>query len=90
MIRQIIIPKERTYTLEIPQSFIGKKIELLAFLVGEEEKQPNRGSFAERTKDLRHSSDKTKELNRLNNSLEGYRVDLSDFSFDRDEANEYE
>ncbi len=35
MIRQIIVPKEKTYTLEIPESFIGKKIELIAFEIKE-------------------------------------------------------
>lgn len=31
MIRQIIIPNKDTYVLEIPESFIGKRIEVIAF-----------------------------------------------------------
>jgi len=41
MIHQIIIPKKKTYQLEIPESFIGKKIRLIAFEIedlGMEEK----------------------------------------------------
>lgn len=66
MIRQIIIPKKRTSTFEIPETFIGKKIEFLAFEVEEEEveKQPIKDSFAERTKNLRHNSGNYK-FNRL-------------------------
>lgn len=37
MIRQIIVPKKKTYTLEIPESFIGKKIELIAFEIKDTE-----------------------------------------------------
>jgi len=55
MIRQIIIPKERTYTLEMPESFIGKEVEILVFEViqDQEAKKPKKNSFADRTKDLR-------------------------------------
>lgn len=58
MIRKIIIPRERTYTLEIPESFLGKEVEILAFEVNkdQEEKKNKKESFAERTKDLRFSS----------------------------------
>jgi len=58
MIRQIIIPKERTYTLEMPESFIGKEVEILVFEViqDQEAKKPKKNSFADRTKDLRFSS----------------------------------
>lgn len=31
MIRKIITPKERTYTLEIPESLVEKKVEVIAF-----------------------------------------------------------
>jgi putative transposon-encoded protein len=41
MIRRIIIPKKKTYTLEIPESFIGKKIELIAFEIKEPETDPS-------------------------------------------------
>lgn len=38
MIRQIIIPENNTVTLQIPIDFIGKQIEILAFLIQEEVK----------------------------------------------------
>lgn len=51
MIRQIIEPSKRTITVEIPESFIGKKIELLAFEV--DEKQEERDiSEIERSKSI--------------------------------------
>lgn len=39
MIRQIIIPKKKIYQLEIPESLIGKRIELIAFEIEEPEKK---------------------------------------------------
>ncbi len=33
MIRKILIPQERTYVLELPESFLGKEVEVLAFEV---------------------------------------------------------
>ena len=57
MIRKIIVPTERQYILEIPASFIGKNVEVLAFEVGEAEgSSQEKGSFSERTKDLRYHS----------------------------------
>ncbi|MEX2568570.1 MAG: hypothetical protein WD431_21695 [Cyclobacteriaceae bacterium] len=67
MVRKIIIPTERTFTLEIPESFIGKKIELLAFEVEQTEndnEQAVKRSFAERTENLRYQS-KGYKFNRM-------------------------
>ena len=33
MIRKIITPKTNTVTLELPESYIGKRIEILAFSI---------------------------------------------------------
>ncbi len=33
MIRKILVPQERTYVLELPESFLGKEVEVLAFEV---------------------------------------------------------
>ncbi len=38
MIRKFLIPQERTYVLELPKSFLGKEVEVLAFEVNEEKK----------------------------------------------------
>lgn len=67
MVRQIIIPTERTFTLEIPESFIGKKIEFLAFELEQTENDIEisvKRSFAERTENLRHKS-KGYKFNRM-------------------------
>ncbi|MFW5761393.1 MAG: hypothetical protein ACOCXH_10470 [Cyclobacteriaceae bacterium] len=78
MIRQFIIPKGRTYTLEMPESFVRKKIELLAFVV----------------EDSEHgiSDDKTrKSVEYLFEKFEGLTFDSkSTYSFNRDEATDYE
>ncbi len=31
MIRKIVVPQERKYVLELPEEFVGKQIEVLAF-----------------------------------------------------------
>ncbi|MCC5928314.1 MAG: hypothetical protein JJU28_03620 [Cyclobacteriaceae bacterium] len=78
MVRQIFIPNQTTLILEIPESFVGKRIELLAFEVEED------------SSIIYKNIDKSEKLNRLNESLEGYKVDLSNYTFDRNQANDYE
>lgn len=78
MVRQIFIPDQTTLTLEIPESFVGKRIELLAFEVEED------------SSTIYKNIDKSEKLNRLNESLEGYKVDLSNYTFDRNQSNNYE
>ena len=41
MIRKIIIPRERKLILELPEAFIGKEVEVLAFEVRPEESNAN-------------------------------------------------
>ncbi len=72
MIRKIVVPQERTYVLELPEAFIGKSVEVLAFEVEEE---------VIATK---------KTVKELEQELAGLTVNDPDFSFDRDEANNYE
>ena len=31
MVRKIVVPQKRTYTLELPEEFVGKEVEVLAF-----------------------------------------------------------
>jgi len=76
MIRKIIIPTERQYILEIPESFIGKNVEVLAFEVSE----------AEELKEEKKKERKKK----IRSAFDGVRVDLSNYKFDRDEANNYD
>lgn len=68
MYREIIIPSHTLHTIELPEEFVGKQVEIIAFSI--EEKEHNHS-----TKDAfsfwkKHS------------------IDMSNFKFDRSEANE--
>ncbi len=76
MIRKIIVPTERQYILEIPESFIGKNVEVLAFEVSETE--------------VLQEEDEKGRLKKIRSAFDGVRVDLSNYKFDRDEANNYD
>jgi hypothetical protein len=76
MIRKIIVPTERQYILEIPASFIGKNVEVLAFEVAEAEEL--------------QEENKKERLKKIRSAFDGVRVDLSNYKFDRDEANNYD
>jgi len=41
MIRKILVPQERKLVLELPEAFIGKEVEVLAFEVSFEESKPH-------------------------------------------------
>lgn len=76
MIRQIIKPSKRTITLEIPESFIGKKIELLAFEVDEKQEESD-------TSEIKRSS----SIEELFDKFDGLTFDSTGtYFFDRDKA----
>ena len=74
LIREIIIPTQSTYTLNIPESMIGKEIEVLAFEI---ENQTISKPTVDGYEDFLLS-------------LTNLKADLSNFKFNRDEANDYE
>ena len=74
LIREIIIPTQSTYTLNIPESMIGKEIEVLAFEI-------EKGKII---------SDKEHSLADIKSIFNGARVDLNNFKFNREEANNYD
>ncbi len=78
MIRQIIIPTTNTYTLQlqIPDSMIGKKV---AVIYDEEE------DIA--VEEKQPTKDNIVDVSKI---FDGYRVNMKDFKFNRDEANDYE
>ncbi len=114
MIRKIVVPQERTYVLELPEEFVGKEVEVLAFEVKEEvpsqktvEKleqeltglTTNDPSFGPDRDEASNYSEPNKEIANmsreerivyLKRTLAPYQVDLSNYKFDRDEANDYE
>jgi len=76
MIYQIIVPKEKTYQLEIPQSFIGKKIKLLAFEIEDSGKE---------------SLSASSSINDLFEKFDGLTFDSKEqFVFNREDATDYE
>jgi hypothetical protein len=72
------VPQERTFVLELPEEFIGKEVEILAFEVVENTPVPKPGSVGD---------SKEERLKYLVDALEPYRIDMSGYKFDRDEAN---
>lgn len=81
MVRKIIVPSESTYLLQLPKKYIGRTVEVIAFEVEEQIEKD-----MEQT-DTETLNDRIKYLKAV---LENSRVDLSEFKFDRDQANDYE
>jgi hypothetical protein len=73
MYRAIITPKETKLTIDLPEELIGKPVEVLAFeLLKTEQGQQRKKPSAEEI-DLFYKK---------------YQIDMSNFRFNRDEANE--
>lgn len=77
MICKIIIPTQDTYLLQLPPYLIGKNVEILAFEV-------------RREPEMLIPLSKESRIQYLKQALERFRVDLSNFKFNRDEANDYD
>jgi len=73
MLREIITPKKATITMRIPEEMVGKTVEVIAFEIENKTSIPTK---AQRLPDI-------EELTK--SSL----VDLSNFKFDREQANDY-
>jgi hypothetical protein len=69
MFREIIIPTETRQTIEFPEDFVGKPVEIIAFTIDDKEKK-------------QFDSEEAFKF------WEEHRVDMSNFKFDRFEANE--
>lgn len=76
LVRKIIIPTSTTFTLTLPEEMIGKEIQVVA----SEVKAPR--VLTELEKDQR--------MQAIEAIFKDYRVDLSNFKFNRDEANNYD
>lgn len=78
MYRKIFISPEGDIQISIPRNWYGRNVEVIAFPVAEEqiEKTPPRKVSEARMK--------REEMNRR------YSMDLSNFKFNRDEANNYD
>lgn len=78
MVRTILKSENNKLTLQLPDDLVGKMIEVIAFSI-------------EDTKNISADSvSKSKRIDAINNVLNKHRVDLSNYKFDRGEANDYE
>lgn len=80
MLRQIITPSEPSFTLQLPLDMMGKTIEIIAF---ELEDSQNKGLSD-------NDTNKMLRLKRIEDLTKDKLVDLSNFKFNRDEANNYD
>ena len=80
MLRQIITPLEPSFTLQFPSEMLGKTVEIIAFELKEQSDKSQ----------VSIDSDKMLRLNRIENLTKDKLVDLSNFKFNRDEANNYD
>lgn len=76
MIREILKPSGRNLTIQIPESFVGKTIEVIAFKI-------NEPMVKIRKSKMENASQLKKELAEFSFNSGGYK-------FSRDEANDYE
>lgn len=83
MIRKIIVPQKRTCVLELPEEYVGKEVEVRAFEV-------NKDSLISDPDPISAIQSKEERLKYLIKVLEPHRVDMSDYAFDRNEANSYD
>lgn len=79
MIRQIIVPINNTYTLELPDELLGRKVEVLAFEVESEAEVTTTDNKKQAVK-----------FGKASDIFKDCRVDLTNYQFDRDAANTYE
>ena len=79
MLRQIITPLEQSFTLQFPTDMLGKTVEIIAFELKE-------------TRDNQPAEEEAKKqrLKRIKTITKNSLVDLSNFKFNRDEANNYD
>lgn len=74
MVREIIKPQESLITVQLPEDMVGKTIELIAFEIEQDDRVISK-------------QDRIKRIEELTKNT---RVDLSNFKFDRNEANNYD
>ena len=79
MLREIITPKEASFTMRLPDEMVGKTVEVIAFEI-------DQISPPKRPQDI----EKSKKIETIDKALSKHRVDLTAFKFDRDEANDYD
>ncbi|NCO56508.1 MAG: hypothetical protein GW876_14070 [Bacteroidetes bacterium] len=77
MYRQIIIPENTQLLLQLPKEFVGRQVEIIAFEIEDNTSSINKISKQQRIRDIQLLFDDC-------------RVDMSNFKFNREEANDYD
>lgn len=80
MLRQIITPLEPSFTLQFPNDMLGKTIEIIAFELNEQSGKSQ----------VSNDNDKMLRLKRIKDLTKDKLVDLRNYKFNRNEANNYE
>ena len=78
MIRQIIVPTTNTYTLELPDELLWRKVEVLVFIVENEV-----------VVTIPDNEKEVVKFGKASDIFKDCRVDLANYKFDRDAANTY-
>lgn len=78
MVRQIVIPDTTRLQIDLPEDYLGEPVEITAVRLNEKPSSPTT------------DAGKQARIARLEKALEGYRVSLKGYKFDRDQANDYD
>lgn len=70
-------PDKNSLTIKLPDSFVGKTIEVIAFEIHQIDNE------------IIVAAEKKKRIEDINKALNKHRVDLTNFKFNRDKANNY-
>ncbi len=81
MVRQIVIPENTRLVIDLPEEYIGKSVEVLAFPLSEPDFNPAEDST---------EAEKKAQVERLKIALKGYTFNSGGYKFNREEANDYE
>ncbi len=89
MIRQIIYPTSNEFTLNLPDELLGKEVEVLAFeLEKEDVKFRNPNDKGKKSSMIKSEKDDVFQRKELDEFYDNFQLDLTHFTFNRDEANE--
>jgi len=91
LIREIIVPTSNTYVLNLPDKLIGKRVEVIAFEIDEKpvsNREENIKAFNESLANLKINREQ--KISEIREIFKDNLIDLSNFKFDRDEANNYD
>lgn len=91
-LRETITPTTNEYVLNLPDEMVGKRVEIIATEIHNPSDITPHFIQEEKVKKMQESlADMRKEkVSEIREIFDDMRIDLSNFKFDRDEANNYE